>query len=127
MKHRFTLLFILLMQIFAFSQITVSYSVSPSTFDETEAITVTFTVNENSFGVAASHSLYLWAWSVDTANVSADCPTNGTWASSGATNKLTYTGGTSTAATYTYTMNTVSYTHLDVYKRQEILKILFRI
>lgn len=95
------------MQIFAFSQITVSYSVSPSTFDETEAITVTFTVNENSFGVTGSHSLYLWAWSIDTANTSADCPTNGTWAASGATNKLTYTGGTSTAATYTYTMNTV--------------------
>ncbi len=97
------------MQIFAFSQtqVAVSYSVSPSTFDETEAITVTFTVNENSFGVASTHSLYLWAWSVDTSNISADCPTNGTWSSSGDTNKLTYTGGTSTAATYTYTMNTV--------------------
>lgn len=95
------------MQVFAFSQITVSYSVNPSTFDETEAITVTFTVNENSFGVASSHSLYLWAWSIDTANVSADSPTNGTWASSGATNKLTYTGGSATSATYTYTMNTV--------------------
>jgi 1,4-alpha-glucan branching enzyme len=107
MKNRFTLLFILLMHIFAFSQITVSYSVSPSTFDETEAVTVTFTVNENSFGVASTHSLYLWAWSFDSANVMADSPTNGTWSSSGAANKLTYTGGTSTAATYTYTMNTV--------------------
>ena len=107
MKHRFTLLFILLLQIFAFSQITVSYSTNPATFEETETITVNFTVNENSFGVASTHSLYLWAWSFDSANVSADSPTNGTWASSNAANKLTYAGGTTTAANYTFTMNTV--------------------
>ena len=95
------------MHIFAYSQITTSYSVSPSTFDETESITITFTVNENSFGVASTHSLYLWAWSFDTSNVSANSPTNGTWSASNSANKLTYTGGTATAATYTYTMNTV--------------------
>ena len=92
MKHRFTLLLVLLMHYFAFSQtlVNVSYSVNPPTFEETESITVTFTVNENSFGVASSHALYLWAWSFDSNNVSADSPTNGTWSSSGATNKLTY-------------------------------------
>ena len=95
------------MQIFAYSQITTSYSVSPSTFDETESITITFTVNENSFGVASTHSLYLWAWSFDTSNVSANSPTNGTWSASNSANKLTHVGGTATAATYTYTMNTV--------------------
>ena len=83
MKHRFTLLLVLLMQYFVFSQITVSYSVNPPTFEETESITVTFTVNESSFGVASSHALYLWAWSFDSANANLDSPTNGTWANSG--------------------------------------------
>ena len=90
MKHRFTLLLVLLMQYFAFSQITVSYSVNPPTFEETESITVTFTVNESSFGVASSHALYLWAWSFDSANANLDSPTNGTWSNSGTANKLNY-------------------------------------
>lgn len=109
MKHRFTLLLVLLMQYFAFSQtlVNVSYSVNPPTFEETESITVTFTVNESSFGVASSHALYLWAWSFDSANTFANSPTNGVWESSGTANKLTYVSSSGTTGTYTYTMNTV--------------------
>ena len=109
MKHRFTLLLVLLMQYFAFSQtlVNVSYSVNPPTFEETESITVTFTVNESSFGVASSHALYLWAWSFDSANTFANSPTNGIWESSGTANKLTHVSSSGTIGTYTYTMNTV--------------------
>ena len=109
MKHRFTLLLVLLMQYFAFSQtlVNVSYSVNPPTFEETESITVTFTVNESSFGVASSHALYLWAWSFDSANANLNSPTNGVWESSGTANKLTYVSSSGTTGTYTYTMNTV--------------------
>ena len=109
MKHRFTLLLVLLMQYFAFSQtlVNVSYSVNPPTFEETESITVTFTVNESSFGVASSHALYLWAWSFDSANANLNSPTNGVWENSGTANKLTYVSSSGTTGTYTYTMNTV--------------------
>lgn len=97
------------MQFFVYSQIQVdvSYTVSPLTFEETEAVTITFSVNEASYGVSTTHALYLWAWSFDSNNVSADSPTNGTWSSSGATNKLTYVGSSGSTGTYTYTMNTV--------------------
>ena len=87
---------------FPAAQQQITYSVNPVSFDETDAITVTFNVNEAAFGLASSHDLYLWAWSIDSNAVLQDCPTNGTWPASNPVNKLT----------------SVSYTHLDVYKRQ---------
>lgn len=107
MKYFYTLLLAVLLPYFAIAQQNITYSVNPATFDETDAITVTFTVNEAAFGVASSHSLYLWAWSIDSNNVLADSPTNGTWAASGATNKLTHVSSSGSTGTYTYTMNTV--------------------
>ena len=91
----------------AIAQQTVSYSVNPPTFNETESITVTFTLNETNFGVSTSHALYLWAWSVDSNNTSADSPTNGTWTASNAANKLTHVSSSGSTGTYTFTMNTV--------------------
>ena len=91
----------------AIAQQTVSYSVNPPTFNETESITVTFTLNETNFGVATSHALYLWAWSVDSNNTSAVSPTNGTWTASNAANKLTHVSSSGSTGTYTFTMNTV--------------------
>lgn len=72
--------------------ITVSYTVNPPTFNENEAITVTFSgINDADWGTTSSHALYLWAWSLDVAtNTSVDCPTNGSWGSSNEANKLTY-------------------------------------
>ncbi len=103
-KYLFSFIVFLMAQMTVLSQITVAYSVSPSTFDETEQVTVTFSgINETTWGVSTSHALYLWAWSIDSAGVSADCPTNGTWSASGATNKLTYVS----AGVYSYTFNTV--------------------
>ena len=107
MKYFYTLFLALLLPFFAVAQQTATYSVNPVSFDETDAITITFTVNENNFGVASSHDLYLWAWSTDSNNVQADCPTNGTWTASNPANKLTYVSSAGGIGTYTVTMNTV--------------------
>ncbi|SEH93573.1 alpha-amylase family glycosyl hydrolase [Epilithonimonas hominis] len=78
---------------------TVTSSISPPTFNEDESITITFngsSINESTWGVT-NNALYLWAWSYDSNDAnSQDCPTNGTWASSNESNKLTYNSGTDT-------------------------------
>ncbi len=107
MKYFYSLMLAVLMPFFALAQQVVTYSVNPPTFNETESITITFTVNEAAFGVSTSKALYLWAWSFDTNNVNADSPTNGTWGSSNAANKLTHVSSSGTTGTYTFTMNTV--------------------
>ncbi|QBO58559.1 alpha-amylase family glycosyl hydrolase [Chryseobacterium salivictor] len=108
MKYFYTLILALMLPVFSVAQQQeITYSVNPPTFNETEAVTVTFTVNETAFGVASSHALYLWAWSFDSNNSQADCPTNGTWAASNAANKLTYVSSSGNTGTYTFTMNTV--------------------
>ena len=107
MKYFYTLLLAVLLPYFAVAQQVITYSVNPPTFNETESITVTFTVNEANFGVGTSHALYLWAWSFDSNNTNADAPTNGTWTASNAANKLTYVSSSGSTGTYTFTMNTV--------------------
>ncbi len=78
---------------------TVTYSISPATFNEDESITITFngsSINEATWGVT-NNALYLWAWSYDINDAnSIDCPTNGTWGSSSETNRLTYNSGNDT-------------------------------
>ena len=107
MKYFYSLIVAIILPFFAVAQQTITYSVNPPSFDETDAITVTFTVNETAFGVGSSHALYLWAWSFDSNNVSMDAPTNGTWTASNAANKLTYVSSSAGMGTYTFTMNTV--------------------
>lgn len=100
----------------------VTVSVSPSTFNETDAITITFSnVPDATFG--ASHQLYLWAWSLNASNVSADCPTNGTWSASNAANLLTYVSTSGGMSTYTFTISNVS----TFYGRTGLSKIGFLI
>ena len=108
MKYFYTLFLAVLLPFFALAQKQPNvFTVNPPTFDETDAITITFTVNETAYGVASSHALYLWAWSTDINGAQADCPTNGTWAASNAANKLTYVSSSGSTGTYTFTMNTV--------------------
>ncbi|KIA88026.1 alpha-amylase family glycosyl hydrolase [Kaistella jeonii] len=107
MKYFYTLVLAVMLPFFAVAQQVITYSVNPVSFDETDPITVTFNVNEAAYGVATSHALYLWAWSIDTNNVQVDCPTNGTWTASNPTNKLSYVSSSAGTGTYTYTMNTV--------------------
>jgi 1,4-alpha-glucan branching enzyme len=95
----------ILLALFLFSnwcfaqQQTITYSVSPSTFEEGDLITISIngsSVNESTWGIS-NNALYLWSWSFDT-NLSnlQDCPTNGTWTNSSETNKLAYNSGTDT-------------------------------
>ncbi|WP_395045225.1 alpha-amylase family glycosyl hydrolase [Flavobacterium sp.] len=94
---KITLLFVLLFSLSVFAQQqTVTYSVSPSTFEENQAITVTIngsSVNESTWGIVGN-ALYIWSWSFDVndANIQ-DCPTNGTWINSNEANRLTYNSG----------------------------------
>lgn len=92
MKKLFiTFLLMIGFQMLCAATYTISYSISPTEFDETDAITITFTdINEANWGVSSSHALYLWAWSYDTDEVSENCPTNGSWDTSNSANKLTY-------------------------------------
>ena len=89
-------------------QQSVVYSVSPATFEEATAITITIngaSVNEGVWGVTGN-ALYMWAWSFDIndANI-ADCPTNGAWTASNEANLFTYDAG-SDIYTKTITPNT---------------------
>ena len=48
-------------------QQTVTYSISPTTFEETTSITITIngnSINEATWGVTGN-ALYLWAWAFD--------------------------------------------------------------
>ena len=118
---KFTFVLITLLTSYCFAQQqTVTYSVNPSTFEETDNITLTFngnSINEATWGVTGN-ALYLWAWS-DDANYSnrQDCPTNGTWTSSSETNRLTYNAG---ADTYT-----ISFVPTTFYQRSGIGRIGF--
>lgn len=101
--RKLILIFLLIPLINFAQQQTVTYSVSLSTFEENQSITITVngsSVNEATWGVSGN-ALYMWAWSLDLnyAN-SMDCPTNGSWTSSNEANKFTYNAG---ADTYTMT------------------------
>ncbi len=88
----------------------VTYSVSPATFEETNAITITIngsSINETAWGVAATHELYLWAWAFDTNDTTAKgTPNNGSWTASSAASMFTYNAGTDT---YTKTITPATY------------------
>ncbi|HEU4496973.1 MAG TPA: alpha-amylase family glycosyl hydrolase [Flavobacterium sp.] len=88
------ILLLLLLSSSAWSQQqTVTYSISPPAFEESQSITLTFngsSINEAAWGVAGN-ALYLWAWSFDINDLNIlNCPTNGDWTNSSETNKLTY-------------------------------------
>ena len=94
------LLFIILAPFWVFSQQqTVTYSISPTSFEENQSVTITIngsSINESTWGVVGN-ALYMWAWSYDLNDInSVDCPTNGTWTSSSEANKFTYNSGTDT-------------------------------
>ncbi|OYQ32214.1 alpha-amylase [Flavobacterium cyanobacteriorum] len=97
---KITCLFIFLCNYLLFAQQqTITYSVSPATFEETQPITITIngnSINESTWGVTGN-ALYLWGWSFDQnfANIQ-DCPTNGTWTNSNEANRLNYNSGNDT-------------------------------
>lgn len=96
---KITLLFLLLGFTAFAQQQNVTYSVAPTTFEETTSITITVngsSINEATWGIT-NNTLYYWGWSYDiNYNNSLDCPTNGTWNSSNEANKFTYNPGSDT-------------------------------
>lgn len=100
----------------------VTYSVTPSPFEESDNITITIqgsSVNEVTWDITGN-ALYLWAWSYDT-NLTAqqDCPTNGSWDNSSETNRFTYNSGSDTY--------TISFTPTAFFSRTGIGRIGFLI
>ena len=93
-------LFIFLFSVAIYSQQqTITYSVSPTVFEENEPVTITIngnSINEATWGVTGN-ALYLWSWSYDL-NLSnlEDCPTNGAWENSNEANLLAYNSDTDT-------------------------------
>lgn len=94
------LLTFLLMAVTVFAQVqTVTYSINPSTFEDTTPITITIngsSINESSWGVTGN-ALYLWSWSYDVNDTNQmDSPSNGSWTASNEAAKFTYNAGTDT-------------------------------
>lgn len=117
---------IILLFLFFFSillsaqQQTVTYNITPTTFEETTPITITIngsSINENAWGVTGN-ALYLWTWSYDSndANI-INSPPNDDWTSSSEANKLMYN---SVLDTYT-----ISFTPNVFYNRNGIGRIGF--
>ncbi|CAD0001607.1 alpha-amylase family glycosyl hydrolase [Flavobacterium salmonis] len=104
-----TLVLLLTISVFAQQQ-NVTYTVSPTTFEETNTITITIngsSINETTWGIAATHELYLWAWGFDINDTTTKgTPNNGSWTASSAASMFTYNAGTDT---YTKTITPVNY------------------
>lgn len=121
--QKITFYLVLFLCSFSFAQQqTVTYTVSPTSFEEDQNITITFngnSINETAWGVT-TNSLYLWAWSYDV-NLSnqQDCPTNGAWTASSESNKLTYNSSTDTY--------TIAFTPTTFFNRTNIGRIGFLI
>ncbi len=103
-------------------QQTITYSIAPNPFDETNSVTLTVngsSINEATWGVT-NNALYLWTWSFDINDAPTsqiDCQTNGAWTNSNITNKFIYNSGSDT---YTYTFVPTTF-----YNRTGIGKIGF--
>ena len=100
---KITYFFILITSIaFGQTQENVVFSVSPSTFNEGDQITVTVSnVNLSTWGVS---DIYLWTWSFDINDLNGqDSPTNGSWTNSNEAQKLTNNNDGTFSITYTPT------------------------
>jgi 1,4-alpha-glucan branching enzyme len=90
-------------------QQTVTYSISPASYEETSAITITIngnSINEANWGVTGN-SLYLWAWAFDINDTTQKgTPLNGTWDVSNEASKFIYNA---VGDTYTKTITPTTY------------------
>ncbi|MEO7979269.1 hypothetical protein, partial [Flavobacterium sp.] len=90
MKKTVLLFFLLLSTAIFAQQQTVTYSINPSTFEDTTSITITINssnINENTWSVAGN-ALYLWSWSYNVNDAAQmDSPSNGSWTASNEASK----------------------------------------
>ncbi len=113
MRKIFTLFILFACTILVAQQQNVTFSVSPSAFNEDEQITVTVSnINLATWGVT---DIYFWAWSFDSNDENImDSPTNGSWTNSNEAQKLTNNGD----GTYS-----ISFTPTTFYNRTGIGRI----
>jgi 1,4-alpha-glucan branching enzyme len=109
MKKTLLLFFLLLTAGTFAQQQTVTYSITPATFEENTSITITIngnSINEAAWGVTGN-ALYLWAWAFDINDTTQKgTPLNGSWDASAEASKFIYNPG---ADTYTKTLTPASY------------------
>ena len=109
MKKTLLLFFLLLTAGTFAQQQTVTYSITPATFEENTSITITIdgnSINEAAWGVTGN-ALYLWAWAFDINDTTQKgTPLNGSWDASAEASKFTYNPG---ADTYTKTLIPTTY------------------
>ncbi len=109
MKKTILLFFFLLSGILFGQQQTATYSLSPTTFEENQSITITIngnSINEASWGVL-NHDLYIWTWAFDLDDTNQKgTPNNGSWDASTVASAFTYNSGTDT---YTKTFIPTTY------------------
>lgn len=109
MKKTLLFIFLLLSAISFAQQQNVTYSVSPSAFEENASITITVngsSINEATWGVT-DNALYMWAWAFDTNDTTQKgTPNNGTWEASSDASKFTYNAASDT---YTKTITPTTY------------------
>ena len=94
-----TILFIglILSVLSVFAQVTTAVAtVNPLLFEENQQVTITFKLTN-----PVTTDLYLWAWAQDANGANIGTPNNGAWTSSSASSKLTQTGSSAYAFTYT--------------------------
>ena len=111
------LLLTILISGYSFSQVqNVTFSISPSAFNEDQQITITVS-NLNPQTAWGVSDIYLWAWSLDLNDLnSIDSPTNGSWTSSNEAQKFTNNNN----GTYSF-----SFTPTTLYNRTNIGSIGF--
>lgn len=105
MKKLLLLLTFFFISTSGFSQVqNVTFTVTPSSFNEDEQITITVSnVNPVLWGVS---SIYLWAWSYDSNDQNElNAPNNGTWSNSNEAQKLINNGN----GTYSLTLTPTSF------------------
>ena len=88
MHKTLLILFFLSTYLFAQQQ-TVTFEISPATFDEDDMITIT--ASDFSPGVWGVSDVYLWAWSM-ASGVEQNAPNNGDWTNSDEAQKMTNNG-----------------------------------
>ena len=100
---KYLLLLILSIGAFGYAQQQqVTFSVTPSTFNEDDEITIT--VSDINLGIWGVSDIYLWTWSFDSnGENSMDSPTNGSWTHSDEAQKLTNNGNGTYSFTFTPT------------------------
>ena len=97
MKKIILLSSLILIGLAGFAQVTSAIAtINPVLFEENQQVTIAFKLTN-----PVTTDLYLWAWAQDANGANIGTPNNGAWTSSSASSKLTQTGSSTYAFTFT--------------------------